>query len=107
MKEKKAYMITSGTIIDPTRMAEYLENAVPLFKKAGAIELAFGMDKLKNIAVLEGTWDYPGLVMTYEFPSMDAIHKFWNSPEYQKVKDFRDNGVVDPNFTIAIEERET
>ena len=45
--------------------------------------------------------------MIFKFPSMDAVHKFWDSPEYQAVKDYRDNGVVDPNFTIAIEDRET
>lgn len=106
-KEKAAYMISSGNIADPTRMAEYLERAVPLFKKAGAVEVAFGIDKAKNIVVLEGIWDLPGLVMIFKFPSLDAIHKFWDSPEYQEVKDFRDNGVVDPNFTIAIEDRES
>jgi len=45
--------------------------------------------------------------MIFKFPSMDAVRKFWDSPEYQAIKAFRDNGVVDPNFTIAIEDRET
>lgn len=102
---KAAYMITSGNIVDPSRMGEYLANAVPLFDKAGAVEVAFGMDKANSITVLEGMWNFPGLVMVYRFPSLEAIHKFWNSEEYQAVKDFRDNGVVDPNFTIAIEDR--
>lgn len=102
---KAAYMITSGNIVDPSRMGEYLANAVPLFNKAGAIEVAFGIDKAESIVVLEGMWNLPGLVMVYKFPSLDAIHTFWNSDEYQKVKAFRDNGVVDPNFTIAIEDR--
>jgi len=104
-KEKPAYMITSGTIVDPKRMEEYLAGAGPLFKEAGAEEIAFGHENANNIALLEGKWEFPGLVMIFKFPSMDAIHKFWDSPEYQAVKDFRDNGVVDPNFTIAIEAR--
>jgi uncharacterized protein (DUF1330 family) len=106
-KPKAAYMITSGNITDPARMAEYLERAVPLFKKAGAAEVAFGHENAKNIALLEGVWDFPGLVMIFKFPSMEAVHTFWDSPEYQAVKDFRDNGVVDPHFTIVIEDRET
>jgi uncharacterized protein (DUF1330 family) len=106
-RAKAAYMITSGNITDPSRMAEYLEKALPLFKKAGAAEVAFGHENAKNIALLEGAWDFPGLVMIFKFPSMDAVHEFWDSPDYQAVKKFRDNGVVDPNFTIVIEDRET
>jgi uncharacterized protein (DUF1330 family) len=106
-RAKAAYMITSGNITDPPRMAEYLERAVPLFKKAGAVEVAFGHENAKNIALLEGAWDFPGLVMIFKLPSMDAAHEYWDSPDYQAVKKIRDNGVVDPNFTIVIEDRET
>ena len=105
-KEKPAYMITSGNIVDPSRMPEYLAGAAPLFEKAGAEEVAFGHVDANNIALLEGKWEFPGLVMILKFPSMAAIHKFWDDPDYQAVKDFRDNGVVDPNFTIAIEARD-
>jgi uncharacterized protein (DUF1330 family) len=105
-KEKAAYMITSGNIADPTRMAEYLSDAKPLFLKAGAAEVAFGIDSAKSIDFLEGEWNFPGLVMIFKFPSMAVLREFWDSPEYQAVKDFRDDGVVDPNFTIAIEDRE-
>jgi len=104
-KEKAAYMITSGIVVDQEKMAEYIAVSVPLFKKAGAEEVAFGHQNANNIVLLEGEWELPGLVMIIKFPSMDAIHKFWNSPEYQAIKDFRDDGVVDPNFTIAIEDR--
>jgi len=102
---KAAYMITCGNIVVPEKMGEYQALAGPLFDKAGAEEVAFGVDKAENIALLEGEWNHPGLVMIFKFPSMDAIHKMWDSPEYQAAKAFRDNGVVDPNFTIAIEDR--
>ncbi len=104
-KEKAAYLITSGTIVDQVRMAEYIERSVPLFEKAGAEELAFGHQSANNIVLLEGEWEFPGLVMIIKFPSMDVLRKFWDSPEYQEVKIFRDDGIVDPNFTIAIEDR--
>jgi uncharacterized protein (DUF1330 family) len=106
-KSKAAYMITSGDITDPAGMPEYLERAKPLFLKAGAKEVAFGIDRADNIDLLEGAWNFPGLVMIFKFPSMAAVREFWDSPEYQAVKDYRDNGVVAPNFTIAIEDRET
>ena len=104
-KVKAAYMITSGVVTDPDKMAKYLEMSAPLFEKAGAEELAFGHENNDTIAHLEGTWDLPGLVMILKFPSMEELKRFWYSPEYQVVKKFRDEGVVDPNFTIAIEDR--
>jgi uncharacterized protein (DUF1330 family) len=104
---RPAYMITSGNIVDPERMAIYLENSIPLFIEAGAEEVAFGHEKANNILLLEGEWSFPGLVMAFRFPSMDAIRELWDNPEYQKWVKYRDDGVVDPNFTIAIEERDT
>lgn len=105
--EKAAYMITSGNIIDPSRMPEYLEGANPLFAQAGAEEVAFGHQDAKSITLLEGEYNLPGLTMIFKFPSMEVLKKFWDSPEYQKWKKFRDDGVVDANYTIAIEERDT
>lgn len=104
-KEKAAYMITSGVVTAPEKMAKYLEMSAPLFANAGAEELAFGHNDAKNIPVLEGTWDVPGLVMIVKFPSMKILKDFWETPEYQEAKAFRDAGVVNPNFTIAIEDR--
>ena len=52
---------------------------------------AFG-GKLKGtgvgLEVLEGSHDRRRLVV-FEFPSMAAIHAFWNSPEYVPVKKIR------------------
>jgi len=57
--EKAAYMISSGNITDPARMPEYLTGVKPLFLKAGAVEVAFGIDSAKNIDLLEGEWNFP------------------------------------------------
>lgn len=105
-KAKPAYMITSGVVTDPGKMAKYLEMSAPLFEKAGAEELAYGHENNDSIALLEGDWELPGLVMILKFPSMVELKEFWYSPEYQAAKKFRDEGVVDPNFTIAIEDRD-
>ena len=42
-----------------------------------------------EIEVLEGTHDGRRLVV-FEFPSMEAIHAFWHSPEYVAAKKFRE-----------------
>jgi uncharacterized protein (DUF1330 family) len=105
--EKAAYMITSGVIADMERMKEYLAGAKPLFLRAGAEEVAFGHQDAKGITLLEGEYDLPGFTMIFKFPSMNAMRKFWDSTEYQKWKNFRDQGVVEGNYTIAIEDRET
>jgi uncharacterized protein (DUF1330 family) len=102
MPEKPAYMISSGNVVAPKKMGAYLEAAAPLFKAAGSEEIAFGHIAKDGIKVLEGEWPYPGLVMIIKFPTMDVLTNFWNSPEYQEAKKLRD-GVVEPNFTIAIE----
>ncbi len=102
LKVKPAYMISSGNVVKPEKMPAYLEASAPLFKAAGSEELAFGKLSDSGIQILEGEWPYKGLVMIIKFPSMDVLTKFWNSPEYQKAMKLRE-GVVEPNFTIAIE----
>lgn len=98
---KPAYMISCGNVVAPDKMGVY-EASEPLFKEAGSEEIAFGKLSDGNIHLLEGEWPYKGLVMITKFPSTDVLLKFWNSPEYQEVIKLRD-GVVEPNFTIAIE----
>jgi uncharacterized protein (DUF1330 family) len=101
-KEKPAYMISCGNVVAPEKMPAYLEASGPLFKAAGSEEIAFGKLSDGNIHLLEGEWPYKGLVMIIKFPSMNVLLKFWNSPEYQEAIKLRE-GVVEPNFTIAIE----
>jgi len=99
---KPAYLITSGDVVAPEKMPAYLEASTPLFKAAGSEEIAFGKASDGNIHLLEGEWPYKGLLMIIKFPSMDALLKFWNSPEYKEAIKLR-QGVVLPNFTVAIE----
>ncbi len=81
-----AYMVVQITITDPERFAQY-RAAVP-----GVVE-SFGgryMVRGAQVEVLEGSHDGRRLVL-FEFPSMEAIRRFWNSPEYAKVKLLREN----------------
>jgi uncharacterized protein (DUF1330 family) len=81
-----AYMFVQLSVTDPAKFAAYRE-AVP------AVVEAFGGGYLVRggtVEVLEGTYDGRRLVL-FEFPSVDAIKRFWNSPEYAKVKPLREN----------------
>ena len=79
-----AYLIVQLKVTDPDKFARYRE-AVP-----GVVE-AFGGRYLVRgpaVDVLEGTHDGRRVVL-FEFPSTEAIKRFWNSPEYAKVKPLR------------------
>jgi uncharacterized protein (DUF1330 family) len=81
-----AYMIVQLEVTDAAKFAAYRE-AVP------AVVEAFGGRYLVRggtVEVLEGSHDGRRLVV-FEFPSVDAIKRFWMSPEYAKVKPLREN----------------
>ena len=80
-----AYIIVQIKITKPDGWAEYREQVSALVGKFGGRYLVRGGD----VAVLEGPPHDGRRVIVFEFPSMDAIHKFWNSPEYAKVKPLR------------------
>jgi uncharacterized protein (DUF1330 family) len=80
----KAYLIHQVRITDKTQYQKYRE-------AVGAVILKFGGKFLvrgAKVEVLEGHHDGRRLVVT-EFPSMEAIHAFWNSPEFAEVKKLR------------------
>lgn len=81
-----AYMIVQLKVTDPDKFAGY-RAAVP------AVVEAFGGRYLVRggaVQVLEGSHDGRRVVV-FEFPSVEAIKRFWNSPEYAKVKPLREN----------------
>jgi uncharacterized protein (DUF1330 family) len=46
-----------------------------------------------KVQALEGSHDGRPLVI-FEFPSTEAIHAFWNSPEYVPVKKIREGAAT-------------
>ena len=79
-----AYMIAVGRIDDQERFAKYLEGVVPTLGPHGGKPLA-----LEDPAeVLEGDARFPRLVLL-EFPSIDDVRNWYNSPEYKAVKEHR------------------
>ena len=78
-----AYMLVQGTITDEARYAEYRRAVVPLIETFGGKHVRGGA-----VELLEGRQDERRTAL-FEFPSVQAIHAFWNSPEYGPVKELR------------------
>jgi uncharacterized protein (DUF1330 family) len=78
-----AYLVVQATIADEPQYQRYREAVVPFIAKSGGKFAARGAKG----EVLEGEHDTRPVVM-FEFPSMDAVHAFWNSPDYVPSKSF-------------------
>lgn len=79
-----AYLMVQSTINSEEQYQKYRESVVPLIMKfGGKFSIRGG-----KVEVLEGQPDERSMVV-FEFPTMEAIHAFWNSPEYVPVKKLR------------------
>lgn len=81
-----AYLIVQGSINDEAQYQKYREAVVPLITRHGGRFLVRG----GKVEVLEGTPDDRRPVI-FEFPSMIALHAFWDSPGYVPVKKLREH----------------
>ena len=91
-----AYMVVQLKVTDPDRFARYRE-AVP-----GVVE-AFGgryIVRGAQVEVLEGQHDGRRFVL-FEFPSVEAVKRFWHSPEYAEVKPLRENAAEVDAWVVA------
>jgi len=84
-----AYFIVQATISDEARFQKYREAVVPFIAKFGGKLAARGA----KVDVLEGEHDTRPVVM-FEFPSMEAIHAFWDSPDYPPIKKLREGAAT-------------
>jgi len=78
------YLIVLATITNEEKWTQYRKAVVPLIQTFGGRHISRG----GNAQLLEGTHESWRVAM-FEFPSMDAIREFWNSPEYRDVKELR------------------
>lgn len=81
-----AYMIAQIKLTHKEGWSRYRDAVGPLAQRFDGRYLVAGGVKVE---VLEGAHDGRSLVI-FEFPSIDAIHSFWNSPEYAEVKKLRE-----------------
>ena len=80
-----AYMIVQIKLTQKDGWSLYRDAVGPLTQRFGGRYLVAGGAKVE---VLEGSHDGRSLVV-FEFPSIEAIHRFWSSPEYAEVKKLR------------------
>ncbi|WP_299122478.1 DUF1330 domain-containing protein [uncultured Tenacibaculum sp.] len=81
----KAYMLAFVRVNDlETFNKEYIENAVPIVQRHGGVTVAVD----ENPLTIEGTVP-EGRVVIVEFPTKTAAEAFYNDPEYQAIKAWR------------------
>ncbi|MCU0758836.1 MAG: DUF1330 domain-containing protein [Steroidobacteraceae bacterium] len=79
---KPAFLISIAEIRDRDRLKPYAEAAMPLVRAAGAKFLSSG--GRKDIELLEG--EFGNLtVNVLQFPSVEALRRFYEDPAYQKL----------------------
>ena len=71
-------------ISDPAQYEIYRAHVRPLIGRFGGKPIVIG----GAVDVYEGDVE-PGTMTVFEFPSMQAIHDFWSSPDYVSVKAMR------------------
>ena len=81
-----AYFVIDLNVPDPQKLEEYETAANPLLKKHGAKVLTRGA--VDDYDVIEGAWR-PSRLVILEYPSVEAIHQFYNDPEFQPAKKAR------------------
>ncbi len=79
---KPAYLISIANLRDREKLEPYGAAALPLVKAAGGRFLSAG--GRKDIELLEGEFGNLG-VNLLQFPSIEALRRFYEDPAYQKI----------------------
>lgn len=80
-----ALLIVQATVLEREAYKKYQAAVQPLMATFGGKLTGTGF----GLHVLEGSHDGRRLVV-FEFPSMEAIRAFWDSPEYAQVRKLRE-----------------
>jgi uncharacterized protein (DUF1330 family) len=73
-----AYLIVETDITDPAQYEQYKTAAAAAVAAAGGRYIARGGE----LAVVEGDWT-PERLVVLEFADLDAVKRFYDSPDYQ------------------------
>lgn len=79
---KPAYLIGMVEVSNPDKIKEYGQKALPLVLAAGGRVIAGG--PRKDIELLEGNFGNKTVTIV-QFPSLEALRTFYNSPAYQAI----------------------
>lgn len=80
------YAIFDVTITDPAKYKEYMLLVKPVIEASGGRYLVRGGVH----TVLEGDWN-PTRLVIFEFPSLEGMRSFYESPEYRSLKAMRES----------------
>jgi len=80
-----AYVIVETDIHDPDRYERYKAASPGAVASGGGRFVARGGE----LAVLEGDWE-PTRLVILEFPDLDAVRRWYDSPEYVEARKLRE-----------------
>jgi len=84
-------MIVLAKIADRAAFIEgYGKSAAALLERHGGRYVL----RAPGVRLLEGDWGDDASAVISEWPDMAAVHAFWNSPEYARIKRARE-GIAD------------
>ncbi len=84
-----AYIIANVRVTNPEQYAEYRKWSTAAFEAHQAEVLVRG----GNFEVIEGDW-VPERLVVVRFPSVEAAHRFYDSPEYGKARVAREGAAI-------------
>jgi len=93
-QSKPVYVVNAYDINDPGTFKEYPLHVRPLLAKYGARVLAMEI----NPRALEGKPKTMNAII--EFPSEDAVNKFYNDPDYQSIIGIRHRTTSDTTMIV-------
>jgi uncharacterized protein (DUF1330 family) len=94
-----AYLIAQHIVTDPAKFHEYVTKVGPMMAKHGARYLTKG----STHKLPEGGHWKPERVVIIEFPDMDALNGWYNSPEYQPLIALRKSCTSDQDMLFVLE----
>jgi uncharacterized protein (DUF1330 family) len=83
-----AYVIADVEIVNAERYADYSAQVPATLEPYGGRFLVRG-----GATTIEGDW-LPRRLVIIEFPSIDAAHRWYESPEYQAILGIRDGAAT-------------
>jgi uncharacterized protein (DUF1330 family) len=80
-----AYVVIDLKVLDPQGFSPYAKEAAELLSAYGGRNILLDL----NPRVLEGTWQ-PSALLIQEFPDAATVTRWYESPEYQRLKKLRE-----------------
>ena len=98
------YLLFLGHSLDMEKMGRYSAAVSAVYKQYGGTYVGIGGPG-RGTELLEGAWFDHSIILA-RFPSSADVEKFWNSPEYAKVRELRKGGGMFQVFSLKGENRE-